>query len=196
MESIDCKTWMSSKHQIVRGKPCTIMYSCIVGMRECWHMSSPVIFLGCCDSWIIFNSVMLNLSTMPFPIGWKGVVLVFLIQAISQSFQNVHPCHYDFLRKAIWDQKKSKRAIAVVFTDWFFAGIALAYLAKWSAKNFLMSLFGWFKWQVIYTTNPIDADNVVLTSSILFTVAVFFLMQRPQVYKNFQVLERWFFFSS
>ena len=45
----------------------------------------------------IFNTVLSNRSHMPFPMGWDGVVLLFLIPAILHNFlMTLDPDHYGF----------------------------------------------------------------------------------------------------
>ena len=86
----------------------------------------------------IFIKVLLNLSVIPFPIGWYGVVLVFLMLSSLQSSWMVllsncgpwSPCKTDGIPYCI--TKFLKSASVVVLAVRFFVGMAWAYLVKWS----------------------------------------------------------------
>ena len=101
----------------------------------------------------MFNSLLLKRSTIPFPAGWYGVVLYLAIPVNLQSFDmiwltKVAPwSEWSFRGNPYGTTKPLNKDSAVVLAFWFFVGIAIPNLVKFSVITRIFR-------KVLKTSNP------------------------------------------
>ena len=77
---------MPAKHKVKWNISRAVMSSSIVGMAKGWNMCLPVDFLGRFQGSQRVQQRLINLSTMPLPIGWYGVALVLRMPVSLHKF--------------------------------------------------------------------------------------------------------------